>query len=386
MTIQRQYSLPNCKLIVEGLESGASPNATGRPVVAIVTNAECHFVGYEKPLSGGREFLESLANEVSGYAQEYLSAVPHTHPHSGASKPVHLQRIDTDLHRLTVHGSGSTGLNGDNGAGFQMDLKTVQLFDLVEAIDQLYADTQTLPDLALSLTPVSKRHAVTREPIAKQVVPIAVGLSGLAAAAIALFFIPIPERRPEAAASDNSPITTATGSPSPNATGSPSPNPTASASPVASTTSASPSATPEEEASASPTPDGESSRDEGSGEPPNSEQLTEILKTAPTISDPDTINRLKRSLRSKIAESWTQDFDFEEELVYRVGVAEDGEILGFKYTDQASIDYASQTPLLDLRYNSIDPDKPEPIAEFRVVFTPEGAVQVSPWHGMPPSQ
>jgi len=43
-----------------------------------------------------------------------------------------------------------------NGRVVQLDLTTVQLFDLVEAVDQFFADSQTLPDLSLQLTPVSK--------------------------------------------------------------------------------------------------------------------------------------------------------------------------------------------------------------------------------------
>ena len=62
MSIQRQYSLPNCTLMLEGWGNdlplaGAS---TTRPVLSILTSATCLFAGHEKPLTGGREFFESF--------------------------------------------------------------------------------------------------------------------------------------------------------------------------------------------------------------------------------------------------------------------------------------------------------------------------------------
>ncbi|NEQ26135.1 MAG: DUF4335 domain-containing protein, partial [Microcoleus sp. SIO2G3] len=46
MTIQRQYSLPNCKLVLEGLSDPAAPIDPIRPLLSILVNAECHFSGY----------------------------------------------------------------------------------------------------------------------------------------------------------------------------------------------------------------------------------------------------------------------------------------------------------------------------------------------------
>jgi len=72
-----------------------------------------------------------------------------------------------------------------HGTGFsiQIDLTTVQLFDLVEAVDQFFADSQTLPDLSLQLTVLNT--AGSSQPLVKQAVPGAVGVSSLALAAIA---------------------------------------------------------------------------------------------------------------------------------------------------------------------------------------------------------
>ena len=75
MTIQRQYSLPNCTLVLEGLNT-ETPNGGIHSVMSMVTNVECYLAGQEKPLSGGRDFLNSLVAAVSDYAQEFLSNVP----------------------------------------------------------------------------------------------------------------------------------------------------------------------------------------------------------------------------------------------------------------------------------------------------------------------
>jgi hypothetical protein len=48
-----------------------------RPSMTILVNAECYFSGNQQPLSGGRDFLDSLVRSVSRYAQEFLSKVPH---------------------------------------------------------------------------------------------------------------------------------------------------------------------------------------------------------------------------------------------------------------------------------------------------------------------
>jgi hypothetical protein len=37
----------------------------------MLVNAECHLTAIEQPLMGGRDFFESLASAVSGYAQNF---------------------------------------------------------------------------------------------------------------------------------------------------------------------------------------------------------------------------------------------------------------------------------------------------------------------------
>ncbi len=203
MTIQRKYSLPNCTLILEGLS--VSTNATQiqdsiRPVLSILVSAECHFANIKKSISGGRDFFESLVTAVSAYAQEFLSQVTHPEAHDRASGLVQLQKIDFNRHRLIIQPEikepEPSVDNGATSAPIEIDLTTVQLFDLVEAVDQFFADSQTLPDMSLQLAPVSKRFTRSGPQLVKQAVPATVGATSLALAAIAFFVAPIPEPRP----------------------------------------------------------------------------------------------------------------------------------------------------------------------------------------------
>jgi hypothetical protein len=78
MSIQRQYSLPTCKLVLEGLtdDNLAGDRQDGaRPLMSILVSAECYLPPRKEPIAGGQEFFQSLVNVVSHYAQEFLSGV-----------------------------------------------------------------------------------------------------------------------------------------------------------------------------------------------------------------------------------------------------------------------------------------------------------------------
>lgn len=203
-TIQRKYSLPSCVLLVEGLDEIATTvsSTDGRPVLSMLVNVECHFPNSQQPpLSGGRDFLESLVKSASGYTQEFLSKVPHRKTQNQEPELVQLHKLANHRHQLVVR---STPQSESAVAPVKIDLTTVQLFDLVEAVDQLLADSRTLPDLSLKINPVSKRYVSSRQDVAKQAVPAALGVSSLALAAIAFFLVPIPEVQPPKPASQSS--------------------------------------------------------------------------------------------------------------------------------------------------------------------------------------
>ena len=86
MTIQRRYSLPNCTLVIEGLNDGTARPTEVRPLLSMLVNAECHFTNsHQPPLTGGRDFFENLVTAVSAYAQEVLSNVQHPEAHKMTS-------------------------------------------------------------------------------------------------------------------------------------------------------------------------------------------------------------------------------------------------------------------------------------------------------------
>ena len=348
MTIQRQYSLPNCTLVLEGVgEEPKDPMA--RPLLTMLINAECRFVGYDEPLTGGHEFFDNLVKTVSQYAQEVLSGIaPSAHQRNSI---VQLQRGDQNLHRLTVRSPQDSNGNGGTGDHTrELNLTTVQLFDLVEAVDQALADTQTLPHLSLQLTPVSRRRAGSGEPLTKRALPLAVGASGLAIAAAALFFLPVPEvRRPQETE------TQSTVQPSPGTTEGPS-----------------------QTAAGTPPDETEATNEDLSA-------LEETLENAPPITDSETISALNEDLRAQIDDAWTQEPTFEDDLIYRVAVTEQGDIVGYKYVNPEALDYVDETPLPDLTYRTPENGLPsrEPIGQYRVVFTPTGILEVSPWYSVP---
>lgn len=387
MTIRRQYSLPNCTLVLEGLSDGSATSQLDmRPVLSILMSAECYVSGLAEPLTGGRDFFESLVRVVSNYTQEFMSGVHYPDRHSPDSSLVQLHRIDGNWHRLTV-------LTAASGSGIQIgektqnsteiDLTTTQLFDLVEAIDQFFADSQTLPELSLQLTPVSKRYIKSAEPVAQRVLPAAVGVSSLAIAAIAFFLMAVPEvQRPRDPVRQSNSTGQNIGTPSPGgATPNPNSPPTASGLlpddrtqsplPTASTPGETPSPTPGETPAAdaspsvTPTPMSESLQSSG---------------VAVAITDPEEIEQLKGKLSKEIEGVLKGKAPVEGELIYRVSVGKDGAIVGYKSQNAQTVDRMGETLFSDLLYKPVGTRPPaEPLADFRVVFAPGGAVQVSPW-------
>jgi hypothetical protein len=217
MNVRRQYILPNCTLILEGFSDISSSNAQD-DLLTILVNAECYFVGIPQKLQGGRAFLENLVKSVSAYAQEYLSGIPHPQNHQSEEDRIHLEKMPGDhLHRLTWYPS----TEGDSP--IELVLTTVQMFDLVEGIDQFFADSRTLPDLTLKLRPVSRRYRPPDEPLAQRVIPASLGMASLVVAAFVLFLLPIPqvrqpEPKPKTQATPTQPLpnTTPTPTPTPN--------------------------------------------------------------------------------------------------------------------------------------------------------------------------
>ena len=359
MNIQRKYSLPNCTLLLEGLSdlSRAAHFQEMRPELSILVNAECYLSGYNQPLTGGREFFESLVRAVSGYAQEFLSSVPNPQAHNQESELVEFQKVDSNRHRLIIHSEGAPeGFDHSNNSKrppIEIDLNTVQLFDLVEAVDQFFADSQTLPELSLELQPVTRRYGGASQALIRQAVPAAVGVSSLAVAAIAFNLIPPPQMRPPQPKPDeqtssriNNITPPASAAVTPIAAATPTSKPTANAKPAV-------------------------------------KDLEALLNTVPEITDPSQLRALNRQVYNQIHPAWTNRSGLQQDLIYRVGVAADGAIIGYKAVNKEANLGVGQTPLPNVLYNPANraPISNEPIAQFRVVFNTQGVLEVSPWRG-----
>ncbi len=182
MTIRRQYSLPNCSLVLNGLgDFNPASNANTRPLMSTLVNAECYLVGQEQTINGGLEFLKQLISTVSNYTQRFLSSF--THPHLVEDGGlIRLEKGNLEhQHRLISKNDGNTTV---------WELSTVQLFDLAEAIDQFLADSMTLPDLVVALRPTPKGR---NNQLTSQAAPIGLGLTGLAATALVFYLLPAPK-------------------------------------------------------------------------------------------------------------------------------------------------------------------------------------------------
>lgn len=358
MTIIRQYSLPNCKLILHGLSSPTDNTSETRPRLSLLMNAECHFVGYPQPIVGGKEFFECLLQQVNQYAQEFLSGVSHPpSANTAAEVPmVELRRLDSNLHRLIVRNTpvdGDSQMKTDPTSPVELDLTTVQLFDLVEAVDQFLADSGTLPELSLQLKAIPKRYTKPEQSVAQRAIPAAVGVSGLAIAAIALFALPVPElRRP---LEPNPQESTETQPPS--------------------ETEGPPSAEQSPPQGVNTDPDGENLT---VGEPAATIPLQPNLVSPPSIDDPQEIERLQQQLFAQVNQAWVTPIS--RTLTYRVTVASDGTIIDYEAVDDVTPEEEAPIPLSELRFQQVGPDPAEPQADMMVIFNhPGGPLEVRPW-------
>lgn len=320
MTIRRQYSLPNCTLVLDGLsDSNSTGMIDSRPLMSSLFNAECHFVGHEQPLFGGRDFLTSLVATVSSYAQEFLSGIPH--PASSQPNPglVSIFKGDRqDIHHLQATLESSPGVIEKPT---QIDLSTVQLFDLLEAIDQFLADKRTLPDIMVPLKPISRSIA---QPISAQALPAGLGLASLVVASLIGYALPIPEK--------------ITAPKSPNA---------------AAVDSVKPKST-------SSNPDPQSSTPSQTGK----------------IVEATQLGFLERKLQRDLNQNWQERGQIKQPADFLVNVNQDGQIVSYKAAAQMTAAQSELTPLPKLSTKNNDPN--QAIGNFNVSFSPTGSIDIKP--------
>jgi hypothetical protein len=342
MTIRRQYSLPNCTLVLDGLSDGTSTSGVPdpRPVMSSLFNAECHFVGRDRPLVGGRDFLTSLVTTVSNYAQEFLSGIPHPVKSPAANSVVSLVKGDREnIHQLAATldndaDRASSGVAIVENQPTRINLSTVQLFDLLEAIDQFLADRRTLPDIMVPLQPIAKAIA---QPIATQAVPAGLGLASLVVAGLIGYALPAPQvTAPKSAATSISAPQT------PNSTA---PDPVKPAS-------------PQSAASTAPAP------------------VSAVPAKTGMITEATQIGFLERKLQHDLHQNWPGNNRVNQPVNFQVNVNQDGQIVSYQPTGTTTADQSKLTPLPKLSTKNTDPN--QAIGNFNVVFNPTGKIEIQP--------
>ncbi len=98
------------------------------------------------------------------------------------------------------------------------------------------------------------------------------------------------------------------------------------------------------------------------------------------IADPAVIETLNQSLYEKLDSNWTTYPTFTQDLAYRVQINEQGEIVSYEPVDPVAQQYTNEVPLPNLSETPpAGSATAQPLANFRVVFTPDGRLQVDPW-------
>ncbi|MCT7969400.1 hypothetical protein NG799_24085 [Laspinema sp. D1] len=99
-----------------------------------------------------------------------------------------------------------------------------------------------------------------------------------------------------------------------------------------------------------------------------------------TIADPVVIETLNQSLYEKLDSNWNTYPTFTQDLAYRVQINEQGEIVSYEPVDPVAQQYTNELPLPNLSETQpAGSATAQPLANFRVVFTPTGGLQVDPW-------
>jgi hypothetical protein len=118
---------------------------------------------------------------------------------------------------------------------------------------------------------------------------------------------------------------------------------------------------------------------------PDTDEVDDLLRSAQPIADPDQLADLTRLLRDRIDQVWDRPETLTQNFVYRVGVSEVGELVGFTVVDDQGFDDPADNPLTRLETAPVSVgDVERPVGQFRVVFRTTGVVEVSPWYGRLP--
>lgn len=342
MTIRRQYQLPNCSLILDGLSVDPTPG--NEAVMSVLVNAECRISGLERSLNGGYEFFAALVRAVSQYAQEILSGFAHPQVVEGGPLLVHINPGDSPYHHLVVQPEIADLGSSSDGRAIDIKLSAVQLFDLAEAVDQFFDDSQTLPELVPALAPLPRRFVRADEPLSDRALPAALGIGGLVAATLLISLLPVPKVRE--------------------------PGPESQAKKPAEVTSAEAETTPPAGDGTAPKPDGIALANLESP----------LWEEAPAITDEGELAALQQQLEDQIEENLDPAARFSDPLDYRVAVNEAGEVVGYQFNNDAALRDVEETPLPAIAAAAANAQglEKKAIAQYQVAFDSDG-VAVKPW-------
>ncbi len=406
MTIRRQYQLPNCSLVLDGLSIDPTPG--NEEVMSLLVNAECRISGLSRSLNGGYNFFAALVRAVSQYGQEVLSGYAHPQVTEGEPLLVHINPGDGPYHHLVVQPEIADLGDAGDGRAIDIKLSSVQLFDLTEAVDQFFDDTQTLPELEQALSPLARRFVRSEEPLSDRALPAALGIGSLVAATMAIGLLAIPEirdpaidaRRPEQSAEvataeagdidDDELIDPPAATEGPEAVDETSEE--AASEPVEEAVSESVEeivSESAEEVAATAETAAETAEDAAAEALPVAETVTAAASaTAGAITFDNSppgatqsfseVEALNQQLKMTIVDTREQP-RFGEAISYRVRVDEDGNILGYQAESSQAESSIDETPLPGLVEAASSDD--EVAVDYRVVFTERGVVEVSPWWG-----
>lgn len=193
MTIQRPFILPNCTLNLEGISNSLSDAVLGESL-DVLLRLECQFGDLKKPLIGGLDLLNSLIQATNQCTQSWMSGIPHRRltKLNQDEAAVHLLPKEEDGFELTIPLDLLNEMPSGADNPVRVGLTTLQLFDLVEALDQLLADQQTLPNLSLAVRPLSRAEAASGQGLQKSASAV-VGAASVAIAASIFYLLPVPQ-------------------------------------------------------------------------------------------------------------------------------------------------------------------------------------------------
>lgn len=326
MSIRRQYSLPNVALALDGWTNEAAPNTQSE--LSIVTGVECRFLPQQQVLTGNKELLDALVAATSSYVQDFLSDLHLKSDRELQSGPLHLQPADrAGYHRLTWQPPApEPGKSG--GDRVEFELSTVQLFDLVEAIDQFALDSTTLPATTFSVAPRSQGARQPDRPLAQRATPAALGIASFAAAAAVLLLVPVPQVR-------------------------------------------------ETEAERR-----EEQQEAGAATDANAlpAGIVATLRDVPRVAEPVELAQLALQVRQTVDLAWQERGLVRETQSYRIWATPAGELVGFEGVDAAIA--AADAPVLPALLSlQVEPEDLTSVGEFRLTFNGSGTVTVEPWTG-----